>query len=304
MSKKNKRKWYKLFKKLFLVVLILLPIFLIIIIICPVPSTFSISVKTELIKFETIDDNNSKIPLYNVKQLNNYNETTYQKERIDGTFEVADSTVTSIERIANGDVFITIESLSGKSVGTFYSADGDEINEQAGEFVEFYIDSIVNRVDRGETIIIPVTGKIDIGRSINYEIHGNSTAIVRSGKVTVIGKSIFGGNYFKSDSYDLNIGDQFSVKNPKSKAYGFVTINEESGMAAAYKIIGKRGSIITPGPIDDNSGYEVSTSLLSRFLNDPIIKGVLLAFAILGTMATVLPIFQEVYKRKSNKKRK
>jgi hypothetical protein len=276
----------------------------------PVNSTYSISVNTEVIQFKTLDDNISKfsIPCSDV-----FNYDYDNIGRYGGTFKVAKGATTRIERISQGNsASIQIEGLVdyktgvSKSAGTFYSEEDDEILGEAENFVEFYIDSISQRISRGETIIIPLTGNVSIGRAINYESYGNSNAIVRSGKVTVIGKAILGNTYFKSESYDLNIGDQFRIgdvyENDSlnvSKAYGFITINEDKGMTAAYKVIGKKGRIITPGPIDDNSGYLIKTSLMSRFLNDPIFNGISMALAFLVIIAGLVPFIRDLYPKRT-----
>ena len=315
MNKKKKNKIFRLIRKLILALIILLPLLFIGIMIWPVNSTYSISVNTEIIEFKTLDDNISKIPLskYEVFNYDNISLGHYE-----GTFKIAEGATARVERIANSNsasiqIQGKIDYDSGKesSAGTFYNLDQDEVASKAENFLEFYIDSISQRVARGETIIIPVTGDVSIGRAINYESYGNSNAIVRSGKVTVIGEAILGETYFKSESYDLNLGDQFKIGDVHendslnvSKAYGFVTINENNGMTAAYKVIGKKGRIITPGPIDDNSGYLIKTSLMSRFLHDPIFNGISLALAFLVIIAELVPFIQSIYPKIPKKKKK
>ncbi|MDO5969647.1 hypothetical protein Q4Q35_07495 [Flavivirga aquimarina] len=297
-KRKRKQKQFTLFKKLiFVAVMVLTPI-ITIQVFNLFPSTFSVSVKTELLKFKTIDHNNSKIPLYDVKVFIREDDSI-GIDGYHGTFKIATGATTTIERISNSYLTIEIKVSKGESAGTFYSPDDDEVTHKADNYVLFYIDDIADRINRGETIIVPITGEITIGRTINYETYGNSNAIVRCGGVTVIGRSIFWGPYFKSNTYDLNTGDQFIItnydKDKKVKVYGFATINEEIGMTATYKAIGKEGIIITPGPMDDNSGYNISTTIFDRFEKDRNVKIISLMFVILVTIADILPLVKEVF---------
>jgi hypothetical protein len=321
LSAKKKKNRQLSIEQIILVLFLVLAAFLAFIIIIPVESTFSISVNTERIEFIVLKDN-SKIPLRNVTIFNYRGDridTTYQKlvqskqdstAGYDGTFKIAKDAVIIIERIAMGNLSIQIEGSKGQSAGTFYSWEEDEVIDEADNFVEFYIEDIKARVLKGETIIIPIKGrKIGIGRSVNYETFESTTAILKKGKVRVIGKSFFLKNNYISDTYELNIGDQFLVVgDDETEAYGFVTINENSAMDTSYKILGKKGRIITPGPINENSGYLISTSTLSRYKNDPIIIATSLVLALLVSLANIFPrVFNKtkaIDSNKSGKKRK
>lgn len=321
MSAKKKKNRQLSIEQIILVLFLVLAVFLAVIIIIPVESTFSISVNTERIKFIVLKDH-SKIPLRNVT-IFNYDgkriDTTCQKlvqskqdstAGYDGTFKIADNSSIIIERIAMGALSIQIKGSKENPAGTFYSWEEDEVIHEADNFVEFYIEDIKARVLKGETIIIPIKGrKMRIGRSVNYETFENTTAMLKKGKVRAIGKSFFfKNNYFISETYELNIGDQFIVGDDKTEAYGFVTINENSAMDASYKILGKKGRIITPGPINENSGYLISTSLISRFKNDPIIIATLMVLALLVSLANIFPrVFNKtaaIDSNKSSKKKK
>jgi len=302
-----------------MILIIILPIVLLIIIYTPVNSTYSVTATTERIEFKTLDDNNSKLVLYNAKVYNdNYERidtlTPLSTSRLDdvsgfdGSFKIAIGSITTIERIANGNLSVQIVGENNKSAGTFYSHQEDEVLDVSGNVVEFYIDDIDQRTKNGETIIIPITGIVNMGRSVNYDSYGSTTAIVRSGQVTVISTDLLKKHMFESNTFDLNIGDQFDIEKPSSKAYGFAVINENSAMSLSYKISGLKGIITTPGPIDSNKGYVIKPNLLIRFANDGIIKSISLSFTILLSIAGLLPLFQrllmsETSSKKSSKKK-
>lgn len=289
-KKKNTKLGYK---RILVGLIILLPLVLIIGISIPTATTFNVSVTTELLAFKTLDSDHSKLSLRDV-QVYNYNGDSLG--RFSGSFKISPNAETHIERIAHGPLSIQITGGSNNSAGDFYAANSDLKMHAADHFVEFYVEDMSSRLLEGETIIIPINGEVSLGRNVNYETYSNSNALLRHGNVVVIGKSLLSNSYYKSSTYDLNIGDEFRVVDPISKAYGFATINENVGMTVAYKVIGKEGRILTPGPRNKNSGYPVSLSFLSKINNDTLFKGLSLFTAFLISLATLIPFFTKYQK--------
>lgn len=271
----------------------------------PIPTTFNVTVKTERLEYTTLDNNNSRLPLINFFAYNYNGDSLGLKN---GSFQISRGSNVLVERVSNGPLLIQIKGANNKKAGVFYSENQDEIEKEAENFIEFVVANPSLRNKDGETILIPVSGDVVLGRTINYESYYSSTAMVKSGTITMIGRSLFGNHFFESGIYNLNIGDQFVIDNPQSKAYGFVTINEESGMTAAYRVVGKKGKILTPGPVDENSGYFITTSLLSRFLYDSFFQGISWSFASLILIATVIPFLTDLeellFKKKKRRKRR
>tara|TARA_B100001063_G_C16769174_1_gene560486 strand:+ start:1144 stop:2019 length:876 start_codon:yes stop_codon:yes gene_type:complete len=291
LSKKKKRKNSRL-KKVLLTILILLPITLILLLSIPIATTFNVSVQTELITVEITDALNSKIPLQNAIIYNREGDSI---GLFDGDFKSSVGAEVNIERIANGPLSIQIEGKNNESAGSFYSKFTDFKTGDAQNFIEFVVTDIGEKADSGITQVIPINGKVDLGRNILFESFSNSSAILRHGEVVVIGKSLLTNTYYKSTTYQLNTGDEFRIINPVSKSYGFVIINENPGMSAAYKVIGDEGRILTPGPRDDSSGYPVKLSLLSKLENDIFFKALSIFIALLITVATIYPFFSMYY---------
>ena len=79
-------------------------------------------------------------------------------------------------------------------------------------------------------------------------------------------------------------------------------------MTAAYRVLGKKGKILTPGPVEENAGYFISTSLISRFLYDSFFQGISWALASIIVIATTLPFLNDleqlVFKKRKKKKKK
>lgn len=259
-----------------------------------IPTTYNVTVKTERLQYQTIDENNSRIPLNDVQ---GYNYDGDDLGIMNGSFHISSNAHVLIERIAEGPLFIQITGKGKMSAGSIYSEQG-HIYKEADNFIEFIIPKPSDRSKNGVTTIIPISGKVVLGRVINYESYNTSTAIVRSGTVKMIGKSLIGNHFFESGTFNLNIGDQFIMEEENTKAYGFIVVNEDSAMTAAYRMVGSKGKIITPGPVDLNSGYEISTSLISRFLYDNFFQGISWSFAsliLLGTLLTFLIDLETVF---------
>lgn len=257
----------------------------------PIPTTFNVAVTTERIEYRTIDNNNSRIPLNNITIYNYLGDCL---GLYNGSFEINKGAIVLLERVSMGPLLIQIKGHDDESAGTFYSDNQDEIEKKAENFVEFFVDDPSKRNNNGETILIPISGEVILGRTVNYESYSSSTALVKSGSITMVGKSLFGNQFFESGTYNLNIGDRFEIDMPQSKAYGFAVVNEESAMKVAYRVVGKKGKILTPGPVDEGSGYFISTSLLSRFLYDSFFQGISWSFASLILIATVFPLLNDL----------
>lgn len=284
----------------FIGILLLCILIFIIAIAIPIPTTFNVSVTTERIEFKTTDENNSRIPLNNV-YVYNYEGDSLGK--YNGTFHISEGSKVIAERISNGALTIQVENEAKKSSGILYDTQDKIINE-ADSFIEFYIPKPSERAIKGENIIIPFSGDVVLGRAVNYESYAYNPALVRNGKITMIGKSLFANHFFESGTYDLNIGDQFVIEQAKSKAYGFVVVNENPAMSAAYRVVGKKGRIVTPGPVNEETGYFISTTFLSRFLYDSFFQSLSWAFACIIFISTALTFIKDSEELISKRKKK
>lgn len=272
-----------------------LPISLIILLSIPTATTFNLSVNTELLEYEVTDQVNSELP---IKGAVMYNDNTDSIGVFYGTFKVAIGSTVNIERIGYGPLSIRIEGKNGLSAGDFKYLSDEQSPKAAADYIEFVYDNIEANVSEGVSYIVPITGNVTLGRNVSFETLSSPTALLRSGSVVVIGKSFLSNDYYKSATHDLNIGDEFRIIKPQSKAYGFATVNENVGMTVAYKVIGKEGRILTPGPRDEHSGYPITLSYLSKIENDSFFKGISLCIALLISLATLIPFLADFYRLK------
>ncbi|WP_299100881.1 hypothetical protein [uncultured Winogradskyella sp.] len=291
MSKKKKNK-RRVLKWILMVLIFVLPISLIILLSIPIATTFNLSVNTELLEYEVTDQVNSELP---IKHAVMYNSDTDSIGVFYGTFKLAVGSTVNIQRIGFGPMSIRIEGKNGQSAGNFKYLSDEQSSKPSSDYIEFVYDNIENNVLEGVSYIVPITGNVELGRNVSFETLSSPTALLRNGSVVVIGKSLLSNDYYKSATHELNIGDEFRIIEPQSKAYGFATVNENVGMTVAYKVIGKEGRILTPGPRDENSGYPIALSYLSKIENDSFFKGISLCIAFLISLASLIPFIAGFY---------
>ena len=249
-----------------------------------ITTTFNITVNTERIDYTTLDKNNSRLILTGVELADMDNILS---ENFEGTIDLNTNVKVTIERIAFGPISIIIESENGESIGKIYNGQDGKLFYTAKDFLEVYIYDIVKKTEEGQTYIFSIDGDVNIGRSVNFEIFGESTALLREGEVKMIGKSKFSNDYFEAGSKQLNLGDRLVFDNILSKTFGFVTINENPGMKAAYRVTSKQARVIKPGPQNENNGYLISASMLDRFSKDRLFLGISI---IVGTLIAFMNI--------------
>lgn len=275
----------KLGKKLkkntgWILVLVLLLLLLYVLFIAPITTTFNVAVNTERIEYTTLDKNNSRLILMDaeIANLDSVLVTNFE-----GNIKLNTNVKVTIERISSGPINIILENEAGESVGKIYNGNNGELIHEASEFLDIYVYDIVKKTEEGQTFIFSIDGDVNIGRSVNYEIFGESTALLRDGEVKMIGKSFFSNDNFEAGSVTLNLGDRLVFDDIQSKTFGFVTINENPCMKAAYRVASKHARVIKPGPQNENNGYIISASFINMILNDRNIQGlIILIGAIIG----------------------
>ena len=290
-------RFYKILIGTFLILIVLIILYIIFFV--PISTTFNVAVNTERIEYTTLDKNNSRIVLLDVEiaSLDSILVTNFE-----GNIDLNSNVKVTIERISNGPISIVLENESGESVGNVYHGENGELFHKASEFLEIYIYDVLKKTEEGQTFIFSIEGDVNIGRSVNYEIFGESTALLRGGEIKMIGKSFLSNDNFEAGSVMLNLGDRLVFDDIQSKTFGFVTINENSCMKAAYRIASKQARVIKPGPQNENNGYVISASRLDMILNDRNVQGFIILLGALIGITTLITGIRETLKLKIFKK--
>lgn len=261
----------------------------------PITTTFNITVNTERIDFTTLDKNNSRFILLNAEIAN---EDEILATNFFGSLEFNKGAKVTIERVAFGPISIIVESETNESIGKLYNGEDGSLFYEAEDFLEVYIYDVVQMSKKGQTFIFSLGGDVNIGRSVNFEIFGESTALLRSGEVKMIGKTKFMNDYFEAGSELLNLGDRLVFDSKESGTYGFVTVNENPGMRAAYRVTAKEARIVKPGPQNEDQGYIISASFLDRLVKDKMFQGISVVAAALMGFFTIISEGGKLLKKK------
>jgi hypothetical protein len=264
---------------------LLLLVGLVALIVAPVSTTFNVTARTERLEMKVSEQ---PISRWYVDKAEIFEDNNSSEERFSGSIELAHPVTVMMERVAYGDLWIHIECIVSPGAveechsGILYSETEDRIRSLKSD-VDIYFTGIRDRADKGETILLPVSGEVMVGRTSGI----GTTAILRSGKVSMLGRSVFRSNAFEAGSVELNLGDRFHVTDidPDSTTLGFVLADQAPGLTAAYRIVGSAGSVTRPG----GGMYTVTTSVYQRFLSDTVFRvlaGILITIAAIAQLGS------------------
>lgn len=263
---------------------------LVALIVAPVSTTFNVTARTERLEMNVTERPISRWYLDKADIFEDYNSS---HEEFRGSIELAHPVTVMMERVAYGDLWIHIECIPSPGAveechsGILYSETEERI-DSLKSVVDIYFTGIRDRADKGETILLPVSGEVMVGRTSGIETSG-TTAILRSGKVSMLGRSVFRSTAFEAGNAELNLGDRFHVTDidPDSTTLGFALADQDPGLTAAYRIVGSAGSVTRPG----GGMYTVTTSVFQRFLSDTVFRvlaGLLILSATIAQLGSFL----------------
>jgi hypothetical protein len=139
--------------------------------------------------------------------------------------------------------------------------------------------------------VFPFTGSVTIGR----DIHWSGTGVLTGGRITVFTVSESAERRRAVDEAPLMLGDQVSLRGDdeggSAAPKGFVRARLTAGEGGAFDVVAfGRAERMRVDRFGD-SGYELSPSLPTRILNDPVlVLGGTFLVAFLGLVQNVLPL--------------
>ena len=250
--------------------------------------TFNVTVQTERVRYRTDRHAGDSSPpprllwvLENVLVEENPNEPG---KPFTGYFEPAHPVDVIIERVATGPLYVEVSSLadSASSVGRLLDAEETPV-DTLGAHVALFIRGLATRADSGATVVLPLTGQVEAGVELGRPIRG-TTAILRSGQVRMLGRSILGDDVFEAGRAELDAGDHFTVEDPEDESLGFVVADQRPGLTAAYRSVGTRGRVTRPG----GGNYPLQVSFFQQLRNDHPFR---IAASVLGGLVGLATIF-------------
>jgi len=258
---------------------------------------FNITAHTEIIKFQTVSKPISRYNLNNasIYVTENYNFKNIYNE-FNGSLEINKNVKVEIERISQGAIIFLLESENGASIGNLYNSNNKKVFS-AQDYMLIEIKKIDSLINNGISIVFPLSGFVELGKSVDVEIYDETNPVVRTGDVAMTGYSNFGsGKYFEAGNEKLYLGDFLEFDN--IEAIGFVSINDNPALQVAYRIEAEEAIIRKPGPKGKNSGYRISASLYDKFKNERFFQGLSMIFAALLVITNLIDFTKNIFKSK------
>ncbi|MFD1293978.1 hypothetical protein ACFQ5N_09035 [Lutibacter holmesii] len=258
---------------------------------------FNITAHTEIIKFQTV---NKPISRYNLNNASIHVTDNYNFKNIynsfNGSLEINKNVKVEIERISQGNIIFLLESDNGTSIGNLYNSSNENIYA-AKDYMLIEIKKVDSLLNNGISIVFPLSGYVELGKSVDVEILNETNPVVRTGDITMTGYSNFGsGQYFEAGNKKLYLGDCLEFEN--KDAIGFVAVNDSPALQVAYRIEANEAIIRKPGPKGKNSGYRISASVYDKFINDRFFQGLSMIFATLLVITSLTDFTLNIIKRK------
>ncbi len=255
----------------------------------PITTIFHVTVHTERLVFTTLDNNSSRLGFYHA-EVATLDSTLFPY--FNGSFELETGVRVTIDRLSEGPIYILLEKEQGAVLGTLY----DELENrvvQPRSFFEIVIQQADSIAAQGEPFVFPVEGEIELGRSVDIEIYSENKPLLREGEITLTGNSKIGNQYFEAGTEKVRLGDKLIFEEQQGEAYGFVAVNENPGMQAAYRVKARKARIVKPGPKDEQGGYTISASNLDRVLKDKLFIGLSIVFGFSLAVLTVITFYMD-----------
>lgn len=256
-------------------------------------TSFNVSVVTEELRVETQDTPMSKWPVNNVTMSRTCPDDPddVKTENFSGTVAVVPDTEIIFTRITQGDLVVKMKNSNRKKTALLT----DEEEEPAGTLSDcsyFSIKGTTDRVTKGETIVLPVTGKIHVGNEIRFLSH-HITPVLYNGNISIIDKTFILNENYSVGPFELEMGDSFIVKNQKVPSQGFISVNQDSAINLVFRAQGSHGLIKRY----QSEAYELRNSIWSKLYQDEALSGIwMVVLLFLGIIRTYLKITVEDYK--------
>ena len=296
MTKKKRYRYLRWFQTI-TILLLCMTVFLVIkVLINHEASTFEIYLDTEKLKFTSSRGMDSEWSLDSVRIKEDFGEQNYY---FTGSLVLPPHAEVSVIRQSFGYSSITIEGVNPEHPLILKDTNFDPI-KRIDQPLTIYQENIPERMNDGKTIIWPlngIIGEISTGRPISDEIE-ETVPLLRNGRVDIYKHGLFNSGIYRAGTFELNIGDEISIKEPEQAAFGFIAINEQPNMMVAYRLKGGGATLKKPGGAE----RQLQVSLFDQLINDRFLAilsittgGFLAVFALL-TFIIDFSIFHKSFK--------
>lgn len=248
-------------------------------------TSFNVSVITEEFKVETWDTPMSPWPVNNIEVSktcpDDPDDIIY--ENFSGTIKIHPKVQIVFTRIAMGDLMVKFHNKTDEPSGELY----DDEDEPAGLLSDcsfFYVKDIAKRAEKGETVILPITGSIVVGKELRFLTH-YLTPVLYSGQITILDKAFLIDEYYSVGPFTLEMGDSFVIRDQMVASQGFASINNNPAIHLVFRAKGSHGLIQRY----QSESYVLRNSLWSKLYQDEALSFVwMVALLLIGFIRTYL----------------
>ena len=271
-----------------------------------VPTTFNIVAQTESLQIRISEDHRSHWHLRDAEILYRPRTATGPAvlesegfERFTGSVLVEPGTVVTFQRIASGPLEIhCFAGTAGGRVAALFDP-GETFLRTFDDRVVFRLDGLSERTKQGQTIVLPLAERVTLGPELGEQI-GPRPALLKGGKISMLGHSLMGRNRFDGGSVELDPGDSVTVvideadpgvgrSTPggaplRGPFYGLVIAGERSALTVVLRVVAKTATVSRFA----SQGYDVSVDVFNRVTRDPFTRTL---WGVLGGLLAIAAFF-------------
>lgn len=229
----------------------------------PVPVTFNIRVSTQVVKFEPSESHRSE---WQINRAILRGSSDKARPLFTGVLRVLPGSYVVFTRIGSGPLNISIRaSHTGEAVVKILANNSDKwttLNDKANFTIP-----LTSLTGTNHTMsVFPLSGTITLGADIPERIIEQPLLLI-NGSVTMLSHVLVGKEKYEAGRSMLDIGDKLKVKGDND-VYGIIMVGVDPDLSALCRVVTKRLQVYRFGTL----GYTLSTSLLSRIQNDPLVQ--------------------------------
>lgn len=252
-----------------------------------VPLTYVVSASTERVTIRSEAPGAISQWYLNDIEINRACENNW--EPFSGTVRIEPATVVIVERIARGSLLIDVRPATDAASKVLARLEHEESSEisVAQQCFSITVDDLEERSKRGQTVVLPINGYIEVGRRPRHETI-QFVPLLRSGSVRVVGQTLLGGATYDAGTLSLGMGDEFVLEEPTSGS-GLVVADQNPGLKVVSHTAGARAFVRRFGA----QPQKISASLWVRIERDPTITALVAATVfILSTLVSLRKWFR------------
>jgi hypothetical protein len=252
-------------------------------------TTYAFELHTEIIAFSTADSRKNiwVVDGGRVEDSKGTDTVFY------GALELADSVLVRITRVGTGELSVSLRAQGKRTSVGLYRTQADSIAGAAPDEVLITYPDMIARMDSGRSVVFSFTGTLSEPDSPDGEREA-SLPVLRSGEVILLTKSFLSRSVYPAATHPLALGDQVTVRSPKSAVVGVLVANEDPALAVSYRVIA--GSVSIQRPVYGE--YRLTTTVAQRIGGDAALQAAWWTVAFLWAVRSWLQI--KIFFRKEN----